>query len=497
MKPGALPGASWFTELVAKAPSIHLWVIGDLMLDEYVVGDVGRISPDAPVQVVNIQDTYDRLGGAANVANNIAALGARVTLGGIVGNDAHGQRLLDACQARGIGTHGVLRLDGHPTTAKTRVLSRGQQLLRLDREVPRPPSPTELSRLTSAFASGPRPHAIVLSDYKKGVLSPALIQWATEQAASLNVPLLLDPKQTDFSLYRGASILTPNLKEVEQASGFSIGNDDSALRRAAAQILSSTKASALLVTLGERGMALFEPGGVELPIPSAARDVFDVTGAGDTVIATLAVFLACGASLADAAHLANVAAGIVVGKVGTATVSPADLARSIADERADKLFSRERAATLCNLWRLQGRRIVFTNGCFDILHVGHASLLREARAQGDLLVVGLNSDSSVRGLKGPTRPVIAEAERAALLAALDCVDGVCVFDEATPEALIQAIRPDVIVKGGDYRPDQVVGADLVAGWGGRVHIVPLVEGKSTSAIVDRMSTPAAGSARLR
>ena len=329
---------------------------------------------------------------------------------------------------------------------------------------------------------------ILVSDYAKGVLTPRLLAGITTAARRLGIPVVVDPKGSDYCRYRGATIITPNRKEAEQASGVAIRDDDG-LGRAASVLLEQGQFAALLITRSEQGMSLFQRDHGTVHIPTVARDVFDVTGAGDTVLAVLGLALACGLGFAEAARLANVAAGIAVGKVGTATVSPAEIIAEISHTHRDsdtKIKNIDVLAGIIAAERQQGKNVVFTNGCFDLLHVGHVKYLQKARTFGDLLVLGLNSDASVRRLKGEKRPLIGEAERAHILAALDCVDYVVVFDEDTPLRLIEALRPAVLVKGGDYTPEGVVGKDVVEAYGGRVELVEFVDGRSTTNIIDKI-----------
>ncbi len=483
--------AQRLSALLAAARGVEIWVAGDIMVDEYLSGDVQRISPDAPVQVVGVRARTLKLGGASNVAHNIVALGPRVTLGGLIGRDEYADFVRQECARLGIDASSTVEVATRPTTTKTRVLARNQQILRLDRESTAPADATTTKTIAERFRASRSPKCIVISDYAKGTVVPELLKELSAEAKARGTFILVDPKHRDFGRYVGATVITPNLKELETATGIHIGTDDDALRRAATIAMDQAKAEALVVTLSERGLAVFERGKDPVSIAATARDVFDVTGAGDTVIATMAVFLAAGASLVEAASLANVAAGIVVGKVGTASVSSEELSRALAGERSERVLGRETLAGLASVWRQEGRKIVFTNGCFDILHVGHVQLLTDAAKHGDVLVVGLNSDASVARLKGPSRPVVHEADRAAVIAALDCVDAVSIFDEDTPEALISAVEPDILVKGGDYRLDQVVGRELVERRGGRVVLVPLLPDRSTTRIVEKLRGPGA------
>ncbi len=465
------PGLS---SILQRFCGARVLVVGDLMLDEYLEGEITRLSPEAPVPVVEVRRAWSRLGGAANVANCLAALGAHVSLCGAVGADAAGDALIAACAAAGIDTGGVLRIAGRTTTRKLRVIGRHQQLVRLDWERV---EPVDTAAASAAIAAHGPADAVVVSDYAKGFIHAGTFA----AVRAVGAPILVDPKGRDFSIYAGATVITPNQKELELAT--SAGDIEARARAVAALGIPS-----VVVTLGERGLFVLPEEGASSWIHAEPRAVFDVTGAGDTVIALLALGVATGMSLVEAARLANTAAGIVVGKVGTAVVDRHELAAAVAaagvhhgDPGPDSVLARVRR------WRAEGRRIVFTNGCFDVLHAGHLSILRFAKAQGDVLIVGINTDASVRRLKGATRPVVPEAERAALVEALGCVDAVALFDEDTPLRLIQELVPDVLVKGADYTLDRVVGRDVVEAAGGRVALAPLLPGHSTSRLIELLT----------
>ncbi|MBV8341916.1 MAG: D-glycero-beta-D-manno-heptose 1-phosphate adenylyltransferase [Gammaproteobacteria bacterium] len=469
---------------------LHVWVAGDLMLDEYVMGAVERVSPEAPVPVVHARATENRLGGAANVARQIAALGARVTLAGVIGEDPAGQELLTLCRAARIDTRGVLALPGRQTTRKVRILGHSQQLLRVDWEDAAPCAPEVTEGLLARFGAGSPPDAVILSDYAKGVLTPATL--AAIAARRGAAPLVIDPKHRDFARYRGATTLTPNLRELEAAAGTPLAADDLAgIAAAARALLVSCGLESMVVTLGNRGMLVVPARGVETAVPAVRHEVYDVTGAGDTAIAVLTLALAAQAPLAQAAQLANAAAGAAVCQVGTVAVSAATIRDALAARPDGKLVSRAELAVRAATWRAAGKRIVFTNGCFDLLHAGHLALLGHAAKLGEVLVLAINSDASVRRLKGPERPLVPQAERAALLAALTFVDAVTIFDEDTPLAVLQAVKPHVLVKGGDYKRAEVVGGELVEASGGRVEIVPLTPEKSTSSLLERIRSSGA------
>ena len=464
---------------------LNIWVVGDLMIDEYVTGPVERISPEAPVPVARAQGSERRLGGAANVARQIAILGARVSVAGVCGEDAAGQQLLELCAAAGIDTRGVLELPGRNTTRKLRVVSHSQQLLRLDWEDVRPCAAEVGARLLAQLQVGAPPDAIILSDYAKGVLTPETI--AAVLRARGSIPLVVDPKHRDFARYRGATTVTPNLHELEAAAGRRLDAEDTrGIAAAARTLLASAGLESMVVTLGSRGMLVVPASGPEVAVPAHRHEVYDVTGAGDTAIAVLTLALAARAPLAQAAQLANAAAGVSVCQVGAVAVSAASIRDALAARPDGKLLSRHELEARAATWRTDGKRIVFTNGCFDLLHAGHLALLSHAAQLGDVLVLAINSDASVRRLKGPERPLVPQSERAALLAALTFVDAVTIFDEDTPLAALEAVKPHVLVKGGDYQASEVVGRELVEAAGGRVVIVPLTPDKSTSSLVARI-----------
>lgn len=456
-------------------------VVGDVMLDRYWHGATSRISPEAPVPVVRVEQHEDRPGGAANVALNLAALGAPAFLVGVTGEDEAAASLADSLGAVGVTTR-FQRIAGQPTIVKLRVMSRHQQLLRVDFEEPFRTDAEALARETEALLDQVR--VLVLSDYGKGALKnhQALIQAARKR----NIPVLADPKGKDFSIYRGASLITPNLSEFEAIVGRC--QDENELVAKGLKLLGDLELGALLVTRGEHGMTLLRPGHPALHLPARAREVFDVTGAGDTVISTLAGALAAGEDLPQAVALANLAAGIVVGKLGTAAISAPELRRAVQREQGSErgVLGLEQLLLAIEDARAHGEKIVFTNGCFDILHAGHVSYLEQARAQGDRLIVAVNDDASVCRLKGPGRPINSVDRRMAVLAGLGAVDWVVSFSEDTPERLLAQVRPDVLVKGGDYSVDQVVGADIVAGYGGEVRVLGLVPNSSTTAIVEKI-----------
>jgi len=480
---------------VERLAGVRVLVVGDIMLDRFVYGAVERISPEAPIPVLRIAEETAMLGGAGNVVRNLAALGARPHAVAVVGDDAAGDEvevLARACTQGSGGTVELLRAAGRATTIKHRFIAAGQQLLRVDRDPPGALDAATAARLEeAALAAVGQAAAVVLSDYDKGLLSDDLIAAVIAAAALLGRPVVVDPKGRDFSRYRGATWVTPNRRELQEASGLATGDDASVLA-AARKVIAEAGLGAVLATRSEQGMTLVEgAAGAAHHLKAEAREVYDVSGAGDTVAATFAAGLGAGLAPIAAAQLANVAAAIVVGKLGTAVARPAEILHAL---HAQELLAAEaKVADLDSLvtqvaqWRQAGLKVGFTNGCFDLLHPGHVSLLEQARAACDRLVVGLNSDASVRRLKGESRPVQGEAARAAVLASLASVSRVVIFNEDTPLSLIAALKPDVLVKGADYRVDQVVGADIVQGYGGRVLLAELAPGHSTTATIERLA----------
>lgn len=467
-------------------------VIGDVMLDRYLLGSVNRISPEAPVPVVLLNQSEDRAGGAANVAANLRGLGVKTQIIGCVGNDMTGKILNQMIADSGIDVTNIMTSTHRPTVSKTRVMSGNQQIVRIDDESASVFTADETNQLLANVtrALNTKPAMVILSDYAKGMLSDATCQTIINQCKQFNIPVIADPKGRDYSKYKGASALTPNKKETAEACGVAMQQTD-ALLKAAALLKDNLKLDFLAVTRGEEGISFIDDKQIQ-HIPATAKKVFDVSGAGDTVIATLAAGLVHGLTPHDALQLANIAAGIVVGKVGTVPVTQAELLRALISEdgqsQADKICDKSQLLELVSHWKENKQTIVFTNGCFDLLHAGHVTYLEAAKKTGDKLILGLNTDRSVSALKGPTRPVVHEGDRARVLAALASVDAVILFDEDTPLQLIDAIRPDVIVKGDDYSEEQVVGGKEVKSWGGSVKLIPLVQGRSTSNLIKKLGT---------
>jgi D-beta-D-heptose 7-phosphate kinase / D-beta-D-heptose 1-phosphate adenosyltransferase len=469
---------------------VSVLVVGDVMLDEYLYGTIDRISPEAPVGVLTLTSREACLGGAANVAKNLAQLGCKVYLAGVVGRDQSATELLELAKQAEIHTEGIV-VEDRPTTVKTRVIGHGQQVLRIDKETRSELNEHSAARLLSVVQEVlPRVDGVVLSDYAKGVLGPNICKSLITMAAAAGRTTVVDPKGDDFSKYRGAFLLTPNKAELGRATQLPVSNEDK-IRTAIASLFTQAECEAILVTRGEEGMSLYRKTGSETHIQTEARDVFDITGAGDTVIGLIARVLFAGHDLETAALLANVAAGIKVGKLGTAAVSIPEISAWIRQREnagRQKLVELSQAKQLVSLARSQGRKIVFTNGCFDLLHAGHVQLLQKAKALGHVLIVAINDDDSVRQIKGNGRPLISVHDRARIIAALESVDYVVVFPDSTPLRLIEELRPDVLVKGGNYTLEEVIGRKEVEKYGGRVALVPTIDTQSSSTIIKEIVT---------
>ncbi|MHC4821586.1 MAG: D-glycero-beta-D-manno-heptose 1-phosphate adenylyltransferase [Planctomycetota bacterium] len=482
-------------------------VVGDLLLDRYVFGSVGRVSPEAPVHVLNVESEDERPGGAGSVAAMLGGLGVHCRLVGTVGDDDDGDTLLALLQAWGADVSGVIRVSGRRTVVKTRMVARNsqshQQVLRVDHEDTTPLSKArerELAKEVRRAVKGC--DALVLSDYAKGVLSDTVLDAGFKAAKRAKIHAIVDPKRQDFRDYRGATLITPNRMETQRALNVTL-DDPASVEKAGRRLLRSVGLDAALITLDRDGMALVSRGNPTVYIPTQPREVFDVTGAGDMVIAALATALAGGATAEEAARLANVAGGVEVTHFGVVPVTRDELleaVHAVGDDPGSKVLRIAALREVLRARKARGERVVLTNGCFDVLHVGHIRYLRAARANGDLLVVGLNSDASVKRLKGKGRPVVPFEERAEMLAALDCVDFVVGFGQDTPARLVPAVDPDVLVKGEDWREKGVVGREWVEAHGGRVVLAPLVPGRSTTSILDRIRDadgPAAGKSKPR
>jgi D-beta-D-heptose 7-phosphate kinase/D-beta-D-heptose 1-phosphate adenosyltransferase len=470
-----------------KRPKIL--VVGDLILDEYIWGSVNRISPEAPVPILESKSENLTLGGAANVANNLVTLGCEVYLVGSIGQDEKGDRLLKLIEERSIHTEGIYRFAHRPTTSKIRIIAHSQQILRIDKEDNRPiTEDTEKKIIAYINETLPRMDGVICSDYQKGILTAKVLRAIMHRAQNSKKQVIVDPKSNDFSDYQGATVITPNQKELERAVPIKINSKDD-LERGAEYLLNLTKAQAILVTRGKDGMILYKNKGEPWEIPTVAKEVYDVTGAGDTATSVFGMAVFSGFDYNEAAELANMAAGIVVGKLGTAVVTLKEINSYLQEEMlrtTNAILDLEELKQMVSMAKSTGKSVVFTNGCFDIIHGGHIEFLQRAKALGDILVVGLNSDESVRALKGNGRPIKTQVERANILAALKYVDYISIFNEGTPENLIREVRPNILVKGNDYSIDQVVGREIVEGYGARVELIPIVKGLSTTRTVEKI-----------
>jgi D-beta-D-heptose 7-phosphate kinase/D-beta-D-heptose 1-phosphate adenosyltransferase len=457
--------------------------LGDVMLDRFLYGDASRLSPEAPVPVVRLSRTQSMAGGAGNVARNIQALGGEAALVALAGEDAEGAEIAGLLGEAGHLLRGPLRR----TTVKLRVIAGRQQVVRVDEEERREADATEEAAIAARLAELlPSADALILSDYGKGVLTPAVLAATIAAARARGIPVLADPKGRDFTRYAGATCLTPNATELAEATGMPVGSD-AECEAAARAVLATVAVEVVLATRSEKGMMLVRRDAPPVTVPAVAREVFDVSGAGDTVIATLALGVAAGLGMEGAMRAANAAAGVVVGKLGTATCSAAELDHALRELEGatGEVLTWPAAQRLVESWHAQGLRVGFANGCFDILHAGHTRMLRAARAECDRLVVALNDDASVARLKGAGRPVNPLEDRAAVIAALASVDAVIAFPQDTPLEAILALRPDRLFKGSDYTIEQVVGAAEIASWGGRTILLDLLPGRSTTSILAR------------
>jgi D-beta-D-heptose 7-phosphate kinase / D-beta-D-heptose 1-phosphate adenosyltransferase len=474
---------------LTKFNKCKILVVGDLMVDEYLWGDVDRISPEAPVQVVSVKNENYTLGGSGNVVNNLVELGAKVSVIGITGTDRHGNLLLKKLNEIGVDTTGVVQEPDRPTTRKTRIIAANQHVLRIDRETKREISAKTFELLAEFIEKKISSTDLVLiSDYGKGLITKSLLSKLINSAEKHKKITIADPKGLDFSKYSGVSLLTPNRKEAALATGTEI-SDESALIKAGNKILNTVSIENLLITCGKDGMVLLERNKEAYKISAKARQVYDVSGAGDTVLAVIGLALASGASLKDSAALANTAAGIVVGKVGTATVSNKELASALTPYSDYTIFKQKTLTELESLTKelkKNGKKIVLTNGCFDLLHAGHIMLFSASKQLGDILIVAIDDDDSVKSLKGPGRPVICERERVRVLGALDSIDYVVVFSSNQLEKLIQITQPDILTKGSNYSSEEVFGHELVEQYGGRVALIPVIENISSTSIINNI-----------
>lgn len=472
---------------------MRVMCIGDVMLDRFMYGTVERISPEAPIPVFTQIREERMLGGAGNVVRNLLSLGAEATFIAVVGDDAVGNQLTQLVGAEARILPHLISERGRISSKKTRYVAGGQQLLRSDHESKTPiHEATARKLLDVALAELPQHQAVILSDYGKGTLTPAICRAIIDAAQTAKIPVFVDPKARDVSIYAGATVLSPNARELALAAGVEGFAEDASLVTTAQTLCATNRFGYVLVTRGEHGMTLVDRNGLVAHIPAQAHEVFDVSGAGDTAIATLCLAHAAGAPMTQAAELANLAAGVAVGRIGTAVVYRTDITSALYQHRAaalqQKIIPLAHAQAMVDRWRREGHVIGFTNGCFDIMHAGHISLLTDAAKRCGRLIVGLNADASVQRLKGPSRPVNNEMDRASILAAIEAVAAVVVFSEDTPMELIRALKPDVLMKGADYTREQVVGHELVESYGGRVELIPLKEGYSTTGILKKLAS---------
>lgn len=465
-------------------------VIGDIILDHYINGTTNRISPEAPVPVISYTNEFYSPGGAANVAANLSSLNTDVWLVGRTGRDKESDIISHLLKDINIPKKYMIRVSGYQTPTKTRLISDSQQIVRLDREtIEIVADKTENKVITyiRTIVNKFSPDAIIVSDYNKGLVTGGLIKEINKIAKKNKIIVVVDPKGTDFGKYRGADVITPNQKEAERICGFNISNDKSA-GKAIRRIKKITGIENIFITRGKCGTSFMVPGKNPTTVPAIAKEVYDVTGAGDTFISVLTLGLISGLPGEASVNLANSAAGIVIERTGTSTLTSEELVARLKDQNRAKLLSEQAVGNIINSLKSRGKRIVFTNGCFDLFHSGHLDLLQRSGDMGDILVVALNSDRSIKMLKGPERPYISEKERISIISALECVDHVVVFDDLTPIELIKAIKPDIITKGGDYRKEDVVGREVIEKYGGEIRIIPLSKDISTTKIAEVISS---------
>lgn len=480
--------ANLLHSLLKKCSALKMLVIGDIMVDQYVWGEAERISPEAPVPVVKVERQEKSLGGMGNVLRNLLPFGVKLFPVMVLGESPNDLFVEKELQRLGIDSPLILKDPRKPVPLKTRLLASAQQMVRIDEESIAPlASPLEEEVIQKISKFIPECRIVLISDYGKGLLTLRVLDGLIQKARMHRLPVLVDPKGQNYEIYRGCTLITPNRREAEGAAGFLFHNEHEILR--GAQTLQKiTGAEAVLITRGKEGMNLYEKNGNMLNISTQAREVYDVTGAGDTVLAFMGLGIGTGLSFRQSAEIANKAAGIVVGKVGAATVTPEELNNSYLKKQTtkEKIISEEALCEKIKRHKIRGQRIVFTNGCFDLLHPGHVAILESAKAKGDILVVALNSDRSVQEIKGNCRPILHLPDRSRLVAALSCVDYVTSFDEPTPAGLIQKLQPEILVKGADYKESEIVGMESVKSNGGKVETIPLEGGYSTTSIIEKI-----------
>jgi len=476
-------------KLLSQFKHARILVIGDVMIDEYVWGDVNRISPEAPVQIVQVHHTNITLGGAGNVVNNLRSFDAEVYIASVVGDGIKADQLIRLFQEKNANIDGIIRDPNRPTIVKTRIMASGQHVLRIDYEKTHHITQSQEEQIAHfAERTMPKIDLLIISDYGKGLLTNSLLQQVIALAQKHQKPIIVDPKGKDYIKYKGASIITPNLKEISLATGIEI-NELSSIQKAGRLLIDQVGLERLLITCGKDGMVLFEPDREPYHIQTQARQVFDVSGAGDTVVSVMALALATGNNYLNAAQIANTAAGIVVAKVGTATVSPNELKTALDPSKKllpNKFRSGHDLDELIQSLKNQRKKIVLTNGCFDLLHAGHIEFLAASKKCGDVLIVALDSDASVKKIKGPKRPVINEEERIRIISALSSVDYITVFSTEELNALLEKIKPNVLTKGSNYSTEKVYGNEIIKKYGGTVELIPVVDYISSSQIIQKI-----------
>lgn len=473
-------------DIINKFQGKKVLVIGDIMLDHYIFGRVSRISPEAPVPVLNKESESFSPGGAANVSINLKSLGAHTSLIGIVGKDNYGKEILSRLKKSGVNCDHILLNDKKSTTVKSRIVSSSQQILRIDSE--------DTEYIESFFASGIvnsfkkhlksfKPHAVIISDYSKGLLTKSVLSSIISECNKSGIFTAADPKGNDFTKYKGVNLITPNITEAEHASGIMI-KDDAALLKAVKKIFSATKADCVLITMGSKGLSYKVKKNKLKSVSTDVKEVFDVTGAGDTFISAFVLTYLSTSSYDISAELANRAAGISVTKFGVAHLIPSEL---LSDKESEtKVTTLDKLSGIILKYKKENKKIVFTNGCFDLFHHGHLSILKKSKQIGDILIVALNKDESVKKLKGDSRPVVKEKERSEIISSLESVDHVLLFSEDTPLKIIKEIKPDYITKGSDYNKQEVVGKEFIESYGGKVVIIPLEKNLSTTKIIEKL-----------
>lgn len=479
--------------IISNFEKLKIIVIGDIMLDRFITGNVSRISPEAPVPVLRVNDESFSIGGAGNVAMNLIKLGATVKMFGVIGDDYNGHKLSELLRQTRIDSDDLLFDPGRITTTKTRIISKNQQIVRIDHELNTPIPDLIRKRIVKALIDSVnkfKPDGIILSDYDKGMITKELCKETMRHPRLRNIFFAVDPKGRDFVKYRGASVITPNRSEAEDVCGFKI-DTDAAAKRAIQHLNRLTGIGNIIITRGSKGISYRVKGGKTKTLQSHAREIFDVTGAGDTVVSVLTLSYLSSESWETSVRMANAAGGIVVGRVGTASVTPAELITALGNDsnlRPQKIVSRESLMNLLPMVRKGGKTIIFTNGCFDLFHKGHLYLLNQAKKLGDILIVAINDDESVRRIKGEGRPYIPASDRAEMIAELGCVDFVVIFPEDSPLELIKRIKPDTLVKGSDYKNKTVVGSEFIGSYGGKVRFVQQVKGVSTSRLSSKIKS---------